>query len=926
MIHVLTRPWLAALVLVVAAAAPAPTEATNVVAVELRADAPIETPGLRELVVVEVGQPLDREDVRRSLRNLQASGAAGAVEALTLPAPAGVRLVFALTSRVRVEEVVIEGDLGLRRAVLTAALPQTAAAPLSENRVLRGVFRLQDLYRAAGYRKATVRVGVDVEGRTARVAYRVAAGPRTTVGRVRFEGLPPEVAAEQLSRHLRLRPGAGLEETRVEDDLERIMARLYREGYRMATVATPQRLPGTEPYTVDLVYSVAPGPRIELRVAGADLDRLRRRKLLEAFETERYDEALLLATVRAIRRDLQKRGHYRATVGSSVERRDGALRVDLRVLPGPRYELVELGFRGNELLADAALAARVETSVRGGLRPGRLVDDLLAEDLENLRAYYALEGFWQASVGPAEVLADGTSLRVVIPIVEGPRRLVADLRVEGLPPLGIAPLSLPLTPEGPFHPSLATAAVDELRAVLEAAGYLSAQVSSKLVWRDETRVEVDLRVLAGPRALIDRIVVRGNRRTSDLLVRRALELEPGMPLSRGVLLEAQRRLYRLGVFSRAEVRMAPAPPFAGRRDVLVRLTEGETQRLSYGLGYDSEDGLRGLVGYSHANIDRGGVSARFDLRWSEREKNARLAFRQPFVGRWRLPVTYSLFAVNEVQESFESRRRGFQLQAERVLGDSDYGLLYTYKLVELEDADPALQPLEVDRDLREVEISSFTPSYFRDLRDDPLLPTRGWTAGLQTEWAFPVGAADVEFVKLFAQHSRFVPLRRYGVLAGSLRFGAIEPLGGFLDPTLPPGAAAREIPISERFFGGGRNSHRAYRRDRLGVTAETVLEVSDTTDPSALRRVEVGGNGLLLANLDYRFPLAGPLGGTVFFDLGNVWGDWRDLDAAELKAGAGLGLRYLSPIGPLRLEVGWKLDREGGEDPAVVFLSFGNPF
>ena len=917
---------LATALVLVAAAAPVWAGGATVVAVELRADAPIETPGLRELVVARVGEPLDGEEVRRSLRNLQASGAAGAVEALALPAPGGVRLVFALASRVRVEGVVIEGDPGLRRAVLKAALPQTAAAPLSENRVLRGVFRLQDLYRAAGYGEATVRVGVDVEGRTARVIYRVAAGPRTTVGEIGFEGLPADLPAEALARRLRLRPGVGLEETRVEDDLERLTAHLYREGYRTATVGAPRRQPGTDPYTVDLVYPVVAGPRIELHVTGADLDRLRRRKLLEAFETERYDEALLLATVRAIRRDLQKRGHYRARVSSSVERGDEALRVGLGVVAGPRYELVELDFRGNESLTDAALEARAETSVGAGLRPGRLVEDLLAEDLENLRAYYALEGFWQASVGPPEVLIDGTSLRVGIPIVEGPRRLVADLRVEGLPPAVLAPVSLPLVADGPFHPSLVVASVDGLRAALEAAGYLSAQVSSKLVWHDETRVEVDLRVLAGPRALIDRIVVRGNRRTSDLLVRRALELEPGMPLSREVLLEAQRRLYRLGVFSRAEVRMAPAPPFAGRRDVLVRLTEGETQRLSYGLGYDSEDGLRGLAGYSHANIDRGGVSARFDLLWSEREKNARLAFRQPYVGRWRLPVTYSLFAVNEIQESFESRRRGFQLQAERILGKSDYGLLYTYKMVELEDTDPALQPLEIDRELREVEISSFTPSYFRDLRDDPLLPTRGWTAGLQTELAFPVGAADVEFLKLFAQHSRFVPLRRYGVLAGSLRLGAIEPLGGFLDPTLPSSVLAREIPISERFFGGGRNSHRAYRRDRLGVTGETVLEVPDEADPAVSRRVEVGGNGLLLANLDYRFPIAGPLGGTVFADLGNVWGDWRDLDLGELKTGAGLGLRYLSPIGPLRLEVGWKLDREGDEDPSVIFLSFGNPF
>ena len=82
----------------------------------------------------------------------------------------------------------------------------------------------------------------------------------------------------------------------------------------------------------------------------------------------------------------------------------------------------------------------------------------------------------------------------------------------------------------------------------------------------------------------------------------------------------------------------------------------------------------------------------------------------------------------------------------------------------------------------------------------------------------------------------------------------------------------------------------------------------------------------MIANLDYRFPIFGELGGSIFADAGNVWADWRDFDPSEIKVGLGLGVRYRSPIGPLRLEVGWKLDREIGEDGYVVLLSFGNPF
>jgi outer membrane protein insertion porin family len=215
---------------------------------------------------------------------------------------------------------------------------------------------------------------------------------------------------------------------------------------------------------------------------------------------------------------------------------------------------------------------------------------------------------------------------------------------------------------------------------------------------------------------------------------------------------------------------------------------------------------------------------------------------------------------------------------------------------------------------------------FLDHRDDPIDPRRGWSANLQLEYAFPLFTADENFLKLFVQGTDYFDLGRSGVVAASARFGAIEPLAGLgRDPIVPPGLPSSGVPISERFFAGGRSSNRAYRRDDLGVPGQTLLpDASSTTGTTSLS--PVGGNGLALFNVDYRFPLIGPLEGLVFTDAGNVWADWRRMDAADVKVGSGVGLRYRSPIGPLRLEIGWKLQREPYESPYQVFFSFGNPF
>jgi outer membrane protein assembly complex protein YaeT len=915
--------------------------APRVVAVELRSDAPVEKEQeLLDLVAIEPGSLYDFDAVRRTLRNLHASGLVGMVEARTRTEGEGVRVIFAVYPSLRVESVSLEGSLCVRESILKNRIEQQEAMPLSESRVIRSVYQLQDLLQGRGYLDATVlfRPEIHQERRVAEVVYLVDCGEPTLVESVEFEGDLDSLSSEELEAQLRLTADQRLERMRLREDAERLEHWLFGSGFRLAEVGEPREVPGESPYRVALTYPVSLGPRFELKVVGTDEETLRRRKLLDLLERERFDEALLLNVLSGIRRYLQRKGHYKARVDWRSRQNEDVFSLEIWVWPGPVFRLTEISLVGNDLVTEEELAVRMATrrqrAFGGG--GGHLVDEILEEDLANLRAYYALQGFAEAEIGPAEVVEDGDHLKVSIAIVEGVRKRVVSVSFWGVtePAVRENLARLPVRPGGPFHRLLLEDTLEALRAEYEEAGYLSAQVAADVEWdRSSTLADVTIRVLEGPQALVDRVVLRGNTKTQSDVIHRALGIEPGQVVNRRRLLDGQRRIYRLGIFSRAEVRLAPALPFATHRDVLVLVQEGRDQRATFGLGYDSEDGVRTLLGYSHSNIGGKGISARFDVRISRREEQFRALARQPSLGRWQVPMSYAIFDAEEKRESFDSGQRGLQVEASRPGRSSRLGLLYTYKVVDVEDSDPALASPEpsIDRIIERTEISSLTPSFSWDRRDDPLVPTRGWKLGLQSEWASSLFSAEAEFLKLFAQYTSYLNLDSLGVVAGSLRIGVIEPLGS------TAADLAAQIPISELFFAGGRTTHRAYRRDLLGVPGETLFlcgqednvcfdRIPDGQESGDFRRVAAGGTGLVLLNLDYRFPIAGSLGGTIFFDSGNVWADWGHVDLGEIRSGVGLGLRFLSPVGPLRLEVGRKLDRQPGEGSTVVFFSFGNPF
>ncbi|MEO8196694.1 MAG: BamA/TamA family outer membrane protein [Thermoanaerobaculia bacterium] len=918
------------------AALPAPA-APIVREIEIRSDASVDVDEVRALISLEVGEPMDDARTRRTLRSLRYSGVASEVEIYSRPvsrgtsaeAPGGVVAVVALWTDVQVVSVEIAGDVGIQKARLLAAVPQRSGQPLREDRLLRGVYRLQDLLVAEGFLDAEVRLAVTPStdaARGAAVVYRIAAGQRTRVRKIVFTGASPPFADAELVAALRSKPDSVYKRGILSDDVERLQDWLFSRGYREAVVERLPESPDPAAHAVDLAFTVRLGPKVEFVAQGITQKELEKQDLVPFLGDSGYDEALVLQSIERIRRYFQQKGHYRVAVTKTEDRSPEVVHLAFEVVPGRRLQLEEVHFEGNASYDAERLRKLMTTSARRFLLPGsgRLVDEELSADLSNLRSFYLLEGFDRSQVGPPRIVEEDDRLEVVVPIIEGRRRRVGKLVLEDLAPLDDAKVrqALPLKSDGPFHRLLLERSVDTLRALLEDRGYGSALVSSEVEWSaDDLTATVRLRVFAGEKWVVDRTLLRGLRKTDPRIVRRFLGMKPGDPVRQAGVLDLQRRLYGLGIFSRVDVRVAPGAEGGEAREILVDLEEGKSRALQLGAGYDSESGARGLLRFSQGNLFGKATSLSLDLLGGEKDQHLRLTYRQPYIGSFDAELLATLYDEHEGRPDFSVDRRGGQLAIRRDRGRWTLQSFLSYRLVELQADDPFFNA-GIPLNSRNGRVASITPTGGYDRRDDPLDPTRGWNSSFQLEYALPALAADAHFLKLFGQATAYLPLGRFGVLAGSARAGAIEPLAGRPGDSVR-GALEASVPAAELFYAGGRTTHRAYRRDELGIVGETLI--FDPANPAA-DPYPAGGGGLALVNLEYRFPIAGPVGGSLFFDGGNVWNDYRDVGVGGLKWGAGLGVRYLSPVGPLRLEVGWKLDRQPYEDPYVWFISLGNPF
>ncbi len=887
----------------------------GVTSVALEADGPVDRAAVLRTLGLEEGAPLDLARLRRGVRVLWAQGWADDVWITTHPDGHGTLVRVRLFVRPRIESVAIAGVAGrwrrrirgwirLQRGDLFTALELERTA----NRILK---RLRD----AGYPDATVDPDVDYDSRadTVRITVSVLMGNPELLAGVRIRGIadPDGVLVSATG----LEPGDHLTARRIEKARTGLERALRGQGYWEGEVLGTQHH-RTGDGTV-LVFTVDPGPRWTLEIRGDEsTQKIVRSVLPDPEEGDLHpDQAGLVE--QSLLAGLHARGYLLAKVTVHAEQNGEEHTLSIEADPGPRVHIEAVQFPGAKSISHRELSRAIRTRKgrAGGWRGQSVTEDSLEQDRQRILALYRERGFVEATVDPPRVEpTGGDRVRVVFPIHEGRQWRLTELALEGFPVEVLAALEapLPLKEEGPWNPEAVRPARRALELALASAGYPDGKLEVDTDTSRPGEARVTLRAIPGPYVTLGEIVVAGLRVTASSVVRKILTkhgVATGKPYSLSAILDAQQELYELGLFRRIDIVPLPGEERGNRRGLLVRCEEGRQRSYVLGAGWDTDSRARLIVGWSDLNLLGHAHAFGVEARLSSREQRFQATLREHDLLDLGVPAYISLYKTEETFTSFSQHRRGLWID----IGDRRKRPLRRWLRYEYQRVEPKAPPeilSDLERQEQTIRIASLMPTLEWDTRNDPLDPSSGMLAAFSAQFAFPLLKAEAHFLKLDGRLGLYGPFLG-GTGAMGLHLGAIDPIGiGGDEPE------NLKIPIGGRYFAGGRVSHRAFPIDRLGIPGQTIDENGEP----------IGGNALVILNLEWRHVLKGILSGVVFLDAGNVWADPSLVTFDDVRWGLGVGLRVHTPAGPLRLEYGYKLDRKPGESRGELTFSFGTAF
>ena len=860
------------------------------------------------------GKPLARAAVRASMERLWALGLFEAIRVDEVPDAAGIRLAYHVARRPLVRTVRWEGETGLDLADVAASAGLAIGDEASTDALDRVPRSLLGRYRREGFLAAKVAVHAEETPHTNErdVTVTLQAGERARLGHVEFTG-EPGLTPSELARLSGLREGAPYRDLLVRDGVRAIEDHLRKEGFyeARATPGPPRWQP--ESNRVDFEVEVRAGRRFQVEFRGRSaLSERSLRSQLTFAQSGRADEFEEQASARQIETAYREQGYHFVSVTAVAPAGDGGNVLAFEIEEGPRVHVESVTFTGNLTEPDARLAKLIETAPPGLFRRGLFRAEALDRDVRVLLAHLRAQGYPDATVGPVEIAfsEDRARARVTIPVTEGPRLRLASVAVQGavlVSPAQLAAASV-LKPGDTWDAERARAGQRAIERLYATRAHHGATVALE-TRRGDAGVEVTYRVDEGTPTRIGRILVRGLALTRESVVRRDLPFREGDLLSTERLLEGQRRLGELPAFASVSVDpLRPPPvPFA---DVEISLRERKPWHLDFGVGYGTEDGARGFVEVGHDNVFGTAASVSLRQRASAGGQSIGFAQRTDALGRvpWILGTPWwadlNLFQGSAERIGYDVAEFGIRLGAHRDLfPEWVKGLRgefrYRVESIRYSNVDPTLAEADVTEGTELV--ASVSPILTLDRRDEPLDPTRGSLHRVSVEVGSGFLGSDIDFVKTRLETRWFLPWLAPVTVVLAARLGLATPFAG--SPALA---------IQDRFYAGGASTVRGYREDRIG--------------PLDARGNPTGGNGLAIFNVETRFPNWRWLGGTVFVDTGAVTPRVEDLWSGSFHTGVGGGLRIKTPVGPVRVDVGYALRPIPGESRTQVHVTVGNPF
>lgn len=672
--------------------------------------------------------------------------------------------------------------------------------------------------------------------------------------------------------------------------------------------------PDKDPGYVDLVLDVDLGPRAVIEFTGEQPPRSRRDSIRSLYRADYYEQASLQEMREQAVRVWKSLGHPEPQV--NVERpplasghSDSDRRVIVHSEPGRQLDLRELEFRVAEGVEPDLPESVIRTLHHRFESPLWRVKLAAADEDADARLLSVLsaEGYPNAEVASRK-LTDRDRL-LSLRLSPGPRRVVSSLTIEGLETEDLERRVETRSPSTELFSGNAyssTRVAEEaarLEADLRSWGYYEAKVHSEIDAGANHVTDVRLVAEPGNRYVLREVELRGAGHVRESWIRNLTGLESGALLDRFKVAEARRRLIETRLFSRVTV---DAQHGAEGTKLVFDLVEKPRFEVAYGGRWESEGGFGGIFEALDNNFTGRGVDLGLRVLYGENEERARFYSRIPRLTDRGLELELFADVFEETEDRLESEGWEVTGQLRLRLRPQLEGRLYgRFVDQELTDRSAAVAVSERER----------TPSLgiqlILDSRDRILDPQRGTLLSLDLSGAREIISEQDEYLRFYGQLNHFTPLSRFSPKRSSSSWVWSQSLRVGLSDT------ATVLPRSVRFFAGGPFSVRGYSDRDLGPR--------EANEDGSLRAR--GGQALLVLNQELRFPLPWEgVQGVAFADAGNVWDEVEDLSLDDLFASLGLGLRAQTPIGIVRLDLGFPLDGRPQDDDFEVYLGFGHAF
>ncbi|MCA9771975.1 MAG: outer membrane protein assembly factor BamA, partial [Myxococcales bacterium] len=615
--------------------------------------------------------------------------------------------------------------------------------------------------------------------------------------------------------------------------------------------------------------------------------------------------------LQSIRKFYANKGYFAAKVKANVaDLEDQRAEVTLDIDEGDELKIERIRFTGNRAFDDDELRGELQSSedwffgwITGA---GEYKDDFLKADVFLLTSFYLNHGYFKVHVEPAEVTADSTGLYLTYKVTEGEQYYVESVDVAGLeddPLLERIKGGLRLKAGDLFTRDALQQDIENITTFYSDVGYARISIDPDFNIDEESRrIAFTYKIVKGPKVYFDRIKITGNTKTRDKVIRRELYVQEQKLYSGSDLKRTKERLDALGYFSEVNINTTPVEGQPDRERVTVDVREGETGTLSGGAGFSSTDSFLFNVRVTNRNLFGRGQTASLSADIGRVRQDFFLRFTEPWLFDIPLSAGVEGFRTLRAFQDFDRESRGGSLTLSYPIWDRyrvRLGGSWRTEIVSIQNVDNNATFFIRSQEGTTLT-NSFTTTLSQNTLNHPLDPTRGHSGRVSVELAGTVFGGDTDFIKVIADSRWFFPVVYGTTLSLHGRFSWAKGLQG------------DRLPIFERFFLGGIDSVRGYEVNSIGPEIDNDV---------------IGGDKELLFNVEYIFPVIpqANLKGLVFLDAGNAFSEDENIDLTQLRMSVGFGFRWISPLGPLQLAIGFPIERRENEKSSAVQFSVGAP-